>query len=49
MNERLAVVQERVDGRVIVRVDNHDRPFSVKPENLIMVETGGTIAVAIST
>jgi Zinc finger, ZZ type len=43
MNERLAVVQERIHGRVIVRVDNHDRPFSVKPENLIVVETGGVL------
>jgi hypothetical protein len=41
MNERLAVVQERIRGRVIVRVDNHRRTFSVKPENLIVVvETG---------
>ena len=44
MNECLAVVQERVDGRVIVRVEDHARPFSVKPENLIIVENGGTSA-----
>jgi hypothetical protein len=38
LNEQLAVVAQRVENRVIVRVPGDPRPYSVKAENLIFVE-----------
>jgi hypothetical protein len=42
MNEQVAVVEHRVDDRVLVRIPSHPRGYSVRPENLIMLE--GTIS-----
>ena len=42
MNEKVAVVEHRVDDRVLVRIPFHPRSYSVRPDNLIMLE--GTIS-----
>jgi hypothetical protein len=39
MNELLAEVKERMLDRIIVHIPNHDCLYSVRPDNLIMVET----------
>jgi hypothetical protein len=38
MNEQFAIVFQRAEGRILVRLPGDRRSYSVKPENLIIVE-----------